>query len=51
MRMHFFAQGHYGQYIFVVPELNLVAVFTSHYEGSSSMYWEFMNTIVNAYEE
>lgn len=33
----YFAQGHYGQYIFVVLELNLVAIFTSHYEGSSSI--------------
>ena len=44
----FFAQGHYGQYIFVVPDLELVLVFTSHYEGSSSIYWQLMNQIVNA---
>ena len=46
----FFAQGHYGQYIFVVPDLNLVVALTSHYEGSSSIYWQIMNNIVNACE-
>lgn len=44
----FFAQGHYGQYIFVVPDLNLVVALTSHYEGSTSVYWQIMNDIVNA---
>ena len=44
----YFAQGHYGQYIFVVPELELVVVMTSHYEGSTSIYWQLMNDIVNA---
>lgn len=44
----YFAQGHYGQYIFVVPDLKLVTVITSHYEGSSSIYWQIMNDIVNA---
>lgn len=44
----YFAQGHWGQYIFVVPDLNLVVVMTSHYEGSSSIYWQLMNQIVNA---
>ena len=34
----YFAQGHYGQYIFVVPDLELVVVITSHYEGSTSIY-------------
>lgn len=47
----YFAQGHYGQYIFVVPDLELVVVFTSHYEGSSSIYWQLMNNIVNACNE
>lgn len=46
----FFAQGHYGQYIFVVPDLNLVVALTSHYEGSTSIYWQIMNNIVNACE-
>ncbi len=44
----FFAQGHYGQYIFVVPDLDLVVAITSHYEGSTSIYWQIMNNIVNA---
>ena len=44
----FFAQGHYGQYIFVVPDLKLVVVLTSHYEGSTNIYWQLMNNIVNA---
>ncbi len=44
----YFAQGHYGQYIFVVPDLNLVVAITSHYEGSTSIYWQIMNNIVNA---
>lgn len=43
----FFAQGHAGQYIFVVPEINLIVVFTSNHQGSSSMYWRFVNDIVN----
>ena len=47
----YFAQGHWGQYIFVVPDLELVVVFTSHYEGSSSIYWRLMNNIVNACQE
>ena len=44
----YFAQGHFGQYIFVVPDLELVIVFTSHHDGSSNIYWEFVNNIVNA---
>ena len=46
----YFAQGHFGQYIFVVPDLDLVEAITSHYEGSTSIYWQYMNQIVNACE-
>ena len=44
----YFAQGHAGQYIFVVPDLQLIVVFTSDYTGSSSIYWQFVNDIVAA---
>lgn len=44
----YFAQGHFGQYIFVVPDIDLVVAITSHYEGSTSIYWRIMNNIVNA---
>lgn len=43
----FFAQGHAGQYIFVVPEIDLIVVFTSNYEGSTSIYWQLVERIVN----
>ncbi len=44
----FFAQGHGGQYIFVIPELELIVAFTSNHTGSSSMYWQFINDIIAA---
>ena len=44
----YFAQGHAGQYIFVVLDLELIIVFTSNYTGSSSIYWQFVNDIVDA---
>lgn len=44
----FFAQGHGGQYIFVVPDIELIVVFTSNYEGSTSIYWQLVNDIVNS---
>ena len=47
----FFAQGHGGQYIFVIPDLELVIVFTSNHTGSSSMYWQFVSDIVAACAE
>lgn len=46
----YFAQGHWGQFIFVIPEINLMVVFTSHHEGSTNMYWNFVNEVVSAYE-
>ena len=46
----YFAQGHWGQFIFVIPEINLMVVFTSHHEGSTNMYWDFVNEVVSAYE-
>lgn len=47
----YFAQGHAGQYTFVVPQLELIVVFTSNYTGSTSIYWQLVNDIVNACEE
>ena len=44
----YFAQGHGGQYIFVVPDLSLITVITSNYTGSSSMYWQLERNIVQA---
>lgn len=44
----FFAQGYAGQFIFVVPALELVVVFTSNHTSGSTMYWNFMNDIVAA---
>lgn len=44
----YFAQGHAGQYVFVVPQLQLVVTFTSDYTGATSIYWELMNEIVAA---
>lgn len=46
----YFAQGHWGQFIFAIPEINLMVVFTSHHEGSTNMYWNFVNEVVSAYE-
>lgn len=47
----YFAQGFAGQFIFVVPQLELVVVFTSEYTGSSSIYWQLVGDIVAACEE
>lgn len=44
----FFAQGHAGQYIFVVPQIELIVVFTGDYTGRTSIYWRLENDIVNA---
>ena len=47
----YFAQGHAGQYIFVVPDLQLVIAMTSNYEGATNIYWRMVNQIVNACSE
>lgn len=44
----YFAQGHAGQYIFVVPQLELTVAFNSDYIGSTGIYWQLMNDIVAA---
>ena len=44
----FFAQGHFGQYIFCVPDLDLIIVFASHHTGGSGMYWQYVSDIVAA---
>ncbi len=45
----YFAQGHYGQFIFVIPDLELVIAFASYNtSSSSSMYWDYVNEIVSA---
>lgn len=44
----YFAQGHAGQYIMVVPSLALVIAFNSDYEGATSIYWQLADNIVNA---
>lgn len=41
------AQGFGGQYIFVVPPLNLIVVFTSSRKGSIVPYFENVDKIVN----
>ena len=44
----YFAQGHGGQYILVVPQLALVVAWNSDYEGATSIYWQMADAIVNA---
>lgn len=44
----YFAQGHAGQYIFVIPDLELIIAFTGDYEGRTSIYWRLVDQIVNA---
>lgn len=44
----FVAQGHYGQYIIAVPDLSLLIAVNSHYEGSSSIYWQIASGVIAA---
>ena len=44
----YFAQGHFGQFVFVVPELDLVAAFNSHNTGSNDLYWGLIREVVAA---
>lgn len=44
----YFAQGHFGQFIFVVPGLDLVVVFTGMLEHyTASTYRSYVSTLVN----
>ncbi len=44
----YFAQGHFGQFIFVVPELDLVVVFTGMLEYyTAGNYRSYVSTLVN----
>lgn len=43
----FFAQGHGGQFIFVIPDVGLVVVFASDHSGVSSSYWTYVAELVN----
>ncbi len=42
------AQGYGGEYIFVVPQLNLIVVYTSWHEGNVDSYFYNVDKIVNA---
>ena len=44
----FVAQGHFGQYLIVVPDLALLLAINSDYEGSSSIYWQIANDVIAA---
>ena len=46
----FIAQGHFGQYIIVVPELSLLIAINSYYEGSRSIYWQIAEDVIDACE-
>lgn len=47
----YFAQGYAGQFIFVIPDIELIVVFTSNYTGNSGIYWKFVNDVVSIYED
>lgn len=42
------AQGYAGEFIFVVPEIELVVVFTSWYTGDTTFYYLYANAIVDS---
>ena len=42
------AQGYGGEYIFVVPQLNLIVVYTSWHQGNVDSYFYNVDKIVNA---
>ena len=45
-----------GQYIYVVPQLDLIVIFTSNrdnainYQGRNSVYWQFMDDLVDIFD-
>jgi len=46
----FYAMGAWGQYIFVVPELNLVTVINSRTENTYEPQWIFRDYLIPAFE-
>ncbi len=46
----YYAQGFGGQFLFVVPDLNLIITFTSNYNSDdySNMFYKYVDDIVNA---
>lgn len=44
----YYARGHAGQYIYVVPQIELVVVFTSNYTADIGVYMQLVNDIVNS---
>ena len=46
----YFAQGFAGQFIFVVPDLQLVITMQSDYTGSSAIYWQLAGEITRVCE-
>ncbi len=47
----YYASGWQGQYIFVIPRLDLVVSFTAGMTGSTAICWTFLNQIMQAAEE
>ncbi len=47
---HFAAWGHGGQFVFIIPDLNLVVVITSQWEGpSSTQYYRDLSKLMEVY--